>query len=129
MKRNILGLIIGVIVFTGSVKLLPLAAYQIGRLEARLDLLQGKRMVKRCVEFCCPHPVPTLAYDAVAEREFGIKVVMIQGCKKEAVYWQGIGYNDQQYDDLERTYGKAKLDEVAKRAYQEYLLKLESKSQ
>ena len=126
MNRNILGLIIGITIFFGSVKLLPLAAYQIGKIEAWIDLLQGERITRRCIEFCCNYPGPTRAFDVVSEREFGLKVVMIRGCEEEVVDWQARGYNIQQYDDLERTYGKAKLDEVARRSYQQYLLTLES---
>ena len=126
MKRNILGLTIGIIVFTSSVILLPLAAYQIGKLEARLDLLQGKRISKRCAGSGGRDRALVQALDAAQEREFGVKVVMTQMCDNEALYWQAVGYNVQQYDDLLSTYGKAKVNEVSKRTIQEYYLKFES---
>lgn len=126
MKRNILGLIIGATVYTGSVVLLPLATYQIGKLEARLDLLRGKRISKRCVEFSGKDRDLAQALDSAREREFGMKVVVTPGCDDEAVYWQGVGYNIQQYDDLVSTYGEAKVNEVSEKIMHEYFRKLES---
>lgn len=128
MKKHILGLVIAIMTFTSAVTLGPVIAYQLGKLEARLDLQQGKRKVKRCLDFY-GEAGAVREWESTLRREFAVEMVFIPPCFGNTAYHEQVrGYNNQQAEELERIYGKAMIEEEARKSYQRYLRKLELES-
>jgi hypothetical protein len=122
MKKHLPGLVVGIIIFTFAVTLLPVVAYQIGKLEARFDLLQGKRKSRRCVD----QTGPSREWDNTLAREFGVEIEAVPACMENTARFERMrGYDTQQWEELERVYGKARIEEEGRRSYRRYFLKLE----
>jgi len=122
MKKHLLGLVVGIIIFTFAVTLLPVVAYQIGKLEAHLDLLQGKRKSRRCVD----QTGPSQEWDNTLAREFGVEIEAVPACMENKARLERMrGYNIRQWEKLAKVYGKARIEEEGRRSYQRYFLKLE----
>ena len=129
MKKHLIGLVIAISTFTSAVTLLPVVAYQIGKLEARLDLLQGKRKGKRCIDFCV-QAGPSREWESTLAREFDLEMVVVPPCLGNVADHERVrGYNIQQSEELEKVYGKAMIEEEGRKSYQRYLLKLEMESE
>jgi hypothetical protein len=113
-------LVVGISIFTFAIALLPVVAYQIGKLEARLDLLQGKRKSRRCED----QTGPGREWDKTLAREFGVEIEAVPACLDNRARFERMrGYDTQQWEELERVYGKARIEEEGRRSYQRYFSK------
>ena len=103
-KRHLLGICVGILAFTSAVFLYHHSAYNVGRIEACLDLLQGKHFLKTVDggSFAAEKD----KYNEVFN-EYGVELVVIEGCNiTEALREELVGYNVVSLWAIDQKYGE-----------------------
>jgi hypothetical protein len=123
MRRHWLGLIVGIVTLSLTCGVYSLGASQLGRLEAQFDLLQGKRIYRRCERNCVWTEV-TDEIESIMSRDYGVEVVSIDSCTVSGASRRRTdAYNEVQVAELEKIYGKGIIEKVQHQAFDDFQAK------
>ena len=104
MKRHLLGIFVGIFAFTSAVFIYQHCTYNEGRLEAYLDLLRGKHILKTVDggSFAAKKD----KYNDVL-KEFDVELIVIEGCNiTEELREEINAYNAVSLEVIDKRYGK-----------------------
>jgi hypothetical protein len=112
MKRHLLGLIVALLAFTSMVSLYHKSRRLAGAVEAHVDLLRGKYIIKAAWRLAAEKD----AYNAVL-KEFGVEMVAVADCAiTDELREEILGYNSVSVDAISKRFG----DEIWQRLNQRF---------
>ena len=128
MKRQLIGLLVGLCTFATACLGVPVLAYHVGRIEAYFDLRQGRRQFKRCINWHVEARA-VKSYDRMLNEKFGAKTVVVPPCSYylehqpsgERVY----GYNSVQVEEIDRLFGEGAFEKARGEFAREYTRQVE----
>jgi hypothetical protein len=113
MRRHLFGICVGVIAFTSAVFIYHHSTYNIGRIEACLDLLRGKYIIKSVDggSFAAEKD----KHNAVL-KEFDVELIIVEGCDitKELREELG-GYDEVSLWAINKRYGRIIWETLSQR--------------
>jgi len=107
VRRHLPGLLVAVITFNVAMLCLPVIDFQLGRVEARWDLLQGRRQFKRCIANCVAAE-PTRKWESLLAVRFGFNTITVEDCGRRT-----FGYDDFQREEFNRLFGRGAFEKEA----------------
>lgn len=125
MKRQFLGLATGIFTFIAAVALSTLVSYQIGRLEAHLDFMHGRRQLNVCWEGTDSREAAR-EFKSILLSKYAVETVLPSSCssamsplfsKGGVSFERTLGYNYQEAKELERIYGRDVIKETGNKVY------------
>jgi hypothetical protein len=104
MKRHLFGIFVGILAFTSAVLIYHHSAYSVGIIEAYIDLLQGKYILKAFDGGI--YAAEKDEYNNVL-KEYGVELIVIEGCTvTEELREEIMGYNSVSVSAIDKKYGK-----------------------
>jgi hypothetical protein len=116
VKQHLIGLTVALITLSFGSGFELLSAYQVGELEARIDLLQGKRIYKSC-GLGSPWIEETAEFTGIMQDRYNVEVVQMDSCPANLSSWERQdGYNLVQIAELEKIYGRGVVEKAQRQA-------------